>query len=86
MNTTQMLFNIALSTISAVGGWWLKTMWESLRELRTADQELSNKVGAIEVLVAGQYIKRDEFDRLSNALFKKLDRIEDKISLKADKV
>jgi hypothetical protein len=80
-----MLFNIALGVTSALGGWWMKTMWESLKELRCTDKELANKVASIEVLVAGQYVKRDELDRSLDALFKKLDRIEDKLDGKKDK-
>lgn len=85
MGQTQMLFNIALGIASALGGWWMKTMWESLKELQSTDKELASKVASIEVLVAGQYVKRDELDRSLDALFKKLDRIEDKLDGKEDK-
>lgn len=81
----QQLFNIVLGLACALGGWWMKAMWESLKELQTADKDLVNKVAAIEVLVAGQYVKRDDFDKLAEAIFRKLDRIEDKIANKADK-
>jgi hypothetical protein len=37
------------------------------------------------VLVAGQYVHRDEFHSLSKALFAKLDKIEDKLDGKADR-
>ena len=43
------------------------------------------KVNQIEVLVAGQYVKRDDFDKLANAIFAKLDKISDKIDSKADR-
>lgn len=39
----------------------------------------------IEVLVAGAYVKKDEFGASVAALFAKLDRIEDKLDGKADK-
>jgi hypothetical protein len=61
-------------------------MWQSLQELRSQDSKLAEKVGNIEVLVAGQYVKRDDMDKSMTALFMKLDRIEDKIDKKADKL
>ena len=49
------------------------------------DQILADKVQAIELLVAGEYVKRDQLERMETALFKKLDKIEDLLSKKADK-
>ena len=63
----------------------MRVMWQSLKELQAQDKELANKVSSIEVLVAGQYVKRDDMDRSMTALFAKLDRIEDKLDGKADK-
>ncbi len=81
----QTVFNIAIAISGGLGGWWLKTMWNSLRDLQKADQKLAEKVAAIEILVAGQYVRKDDLDRLSDAIFKKLDKIEDKLDGKADK-
>lgn len=80
-----MAFNIALALCGFLGGWWMKVMHESLKELRTADKELTEKVGKIEVLVAGQYVKREDFDQTARQLFHKLDKIYDKLETKADK-
>ena len=56
-----------------------------LKSLQDADERLATKVQAIEVLVAGQYIKREDFDKTVSALFTKLDRIEEKIDRKVDR-
>ena len=53
--------------------------------LQKADEELTEKVNRIEVLVAGEYVKRDEFQGALTRLFQKLDNIENKIDKKADK-
>ena len=82
---TQEIFNLAVGIAGALGGWWLKVMWETLKDLQTADKELMDKVSKIEVLVAGAYVKREEFDRALNRLFEKLDHIDSKLDSKADK-
>lgn len=81
----QMIFNIAIAIGGFLGGWWLKTMWEELKALQFADQKLVDRVSSIEVLVAGTYVTRSDLERLTDALFKKLDRIEDQLKDKADK-
>lgn len=81
----QTVINIVIGLIASIGGWWCKTMWEALRDLQKQDKELAEKVGRIEVLVAGAYVKRDEFGDTIKALFSKLDKIEDKLDSKADK-
>lgn len=83
---TQILINALLSLVAFLGGWWMRVMWASLSELRAADSHLTEKVQAIEVLVAGNYVKRDELDKLADALFKKLDRIESKVDTKMDRI
>ena len=82
---TQTLINYLVLFAGATGGWVLKILWDSIHDLREADIALTEKVGTIEILVAGSYITRDEFSKTITAMFLKLDRIEDKVSLKADK-
>lgn len=81
----QLAFNIVASVAGFLGGWWLKVMWDALKELQQADRALTEKVASIEVLVAGGYVTRDEFDRNLNAVFTKLDRIYELLSTKADR-
>lgn len=85
MIDTQMTINILLALVAFLGGWWMKAMWSSLNELRSADSRLAEKVQSIEVLVAGNYVTKNELSELTRALFHKLDRIEGKIDNKADK-
>lgn len=81
----QSLFNITVGIAGALGGWWMKAMWEALKELKETDRELASQVSDLKVLVAGDYVRREMFDRLSDAIFAKLDRIENKLDGKADK-
>ena len=65
----QVLFDIAIGVIGVLGGWILNTVWSAVKELQKADKELAEKVGEIEVLVAGRYMTRVEFkDRKSTRL------------------
>ena len=82
---TQSLINIIIAIVNFFGGWTLKIIWDALRAFQDADKDLTNKVSSIEVLVAGNYVSRDEFQKTIIAVFTKLDRIEDKIDHKADK-
>lgn len=81
----QLAFNLAVGICGFLGGWILKHLYETIHDLQIVDAQLTDKVQAIEVLVAGQYVKRDDLERNINAIFAKLDRIEAKLDLKADK-
>ena len=81
----QDLFNAAMGALLLLMGWFLRIMWDSLQGLQKQDRELAEKVGKIEVLVAGEYVKKEDFDRVIERLFDKLDHIELKIDSKADK-
>jgi hypothetical protein len=85
MDSNQQLFNLVFAVAGALGGWWMKAMWEGLKDLQKADQKLSSEVSDLKVLVAGGYVRTEQFSDLSKALFSKLDRIEDKLDGKADK-
>jgi hypothetical protein len=82
---TQIFFDVAVAVIGAMGGWILNTVWVSVKELQKADKELADKVGEIEVLVAGRYVTRDEFNSTLSQVFAKLDTIRDMIAMKADR-
>lgn len=82
---SQQLFNVIFAIAGALGGWWMKAMWESMKDLQRADRSMASEVADLKVLVAGQYVKQDTFDRTIIALFQKLDRIEEKINHKVDR-
>lgn len=81
----QVLFNIVVGVAGLLGGFVLTAVWNGLKELRDADRTLAEKVGQIEVLVAGSYVTNSRFEELAKALFHKLDRIEGKMDNKADR-
>jgi CHASE3 domain sensor protein len=81
----QVIINWLLAGFGALIGFLLNAVWQAVKDLQTADKELAGKVAEIEVLVAGAYVRKDEFTQSVNALFAKLDRIEDKLDKKVDK-
>ena len=81
----QTIVNWMLAGFGGLIGFLLNAVWQAVKDLQAADKELTKKVSEIEVLVAGAYVKKEEFSTAVTALFTKLDRIEDKIDKKADK-
>ncbi len=85
----QTLFNLIFGLASALGGGVLVVIWDELKKLRQEDKAIAERVAAIDVLVAGSYVKRDyfeaKFEALSHGLFAQLNRIEDKLDKKVDK-
>lgn len=81
----QTFFNIAITLVGALAGWVLNSLKTSIESLQKADKDLTTKVQSIEVLVAGQYVRRDDFDKISSEIFRRLDKIYDKLDDKADK-
>lgn len=81
----QNLFNIAMAVAGFLGGWVLNSLRDNIANLQKSDSELADKVQKIEVLVAGQYVTRSDFNTLTTALFTKLDKIESKLDGKVDR-
>lgn len=81
----QSFLNWVFGIVNIAIGAFLKVMWDSYKDLKRTDKELAEKVGNIEVLVAGQYVNRNEFNSVTNQIFAKLDRIIEKLNEKADK-
>lgn len=80
----QFVINGFFGVIAFFAGWVINLTLAALKELQIADKELAEKVAHIEILVTGDYIKKLEFERLSDALIGKLDKIESKLDKKAD--
>jgi hypothetical protein len=81
----QQIINVVFGLAGALGGWWLKVIWESIKDLQRTDSNLAKEVSQLNILVAGQYVKQEMFDRFQDAIFSKLDRIEEKLDKKQDK-
>ena len=74
----QTIVNWVLTAAGTILGFLLNSVWQAVKDLQLADKQLADKLATIEVLVAGEYVRKDEFDRVIQRLFEKLDHIEEK--------
>ena len=77
-NEWQTIFNWLGGIVISGLGWFAKSTW-------ARQQAQSERISALEVLVAGKYVTREDFQRTTTEMFTLLHRIEDKLDRKADK-
>ena len=81
----QTVVNLLFGLASGFFGWVVNRIWESQKMRDEFEREITHKLQQVELLIAGDYVKKDEFRDLSRAIFAKLDKIENKIDSKVDK-
>lgn len=74
----QLFFNISIGLISAILGWFGKTVWAATRDLTT-------DIATFRVEVANDYIRKDDFNRVAERIYDKLDTISDMLNKKQDR-
>jgi len=74
----QTVFNVAVPIGAAIFGWFMRQLWEANKELRA---DLTN----LRIHIPETYAPKSELEKFANALFAKLDRIEEKLDKKVDK-
>lgn len=90
------LFEIVAGVCGLFGSFILYALWGQLKEHRDVAAEqrkelqvLTTKLNSVEVLVAGQYVRRDELAQEMRRLDQKLDEnfriVFNKLDAKADK-
>jgi len=74
----QALINTIISRAAGAYGIVLKSRWDTIKSL-------DDQVGTLQVSVAGEYLKREEWKDDMRRLMEKLDSIDEKLDKKADK-
>lgn len=74
----QDLINFILSSVMAVLGWFGKTVWDAV-------QELKKDIKDIEVELPTYYVRKDELESRMDKIEVMLSKIYDKLETKADK-
>jgi hypothetical protein len=81
----QTIVNWALLSVSALIGFFGHLSWMAIRDIQKAQSRLQMRVSEVEILVAGDYLRKQEFEKFVDRVICKLDAIDDKIDRKADK-
>ncbi len=81
----QEAFNIAFAAAAFLGGWFVKTLWQEVKDGEASTKALAEKVASIELLVAGSYVTRSEYRDDLKDITDALLRIESKLDSKQDK-
>lgn len=76
----QLVINILLALVSFFGGWFVKSLKDQINDIRSDHNSTKTRLQNVELLVAGQYVTRTEFEAKVNALFMKLDKIQDGVT------
>ena len=79
--------------IQVIGGAFGTVLWLNFRDLKLKCETTAKELGNYKIHIAEQYVTQteltkaiDTFNRSIDAVFAKLDRIEDKLDGKADKL
>lgn len=81
----QVLFNIALGVAAVVIGWLWNDSRSQQKDLARKLEESVKSHNELAVSIPENYVHKNDLRDLATELFKKLDRISDKLDQKADK-
>ena len=81
----QTAFNIVLGGFSFLCGVLLTNIWKEIKQQQENEKVLIDRVSKIEILVAGNYVTKEEYTRVMDKVFSKLDLISDKLNSKVDR-
>ena len=82
---SQGIFNIAIACAGAFGGFFIRSILDSIKELKNTDHILHKRVTELASEIPATYVRRDDFIQHLNRIENTLARIEEKIDEKADK-
>ena len=74
----QILFNIGVGAIFAIGGWFFRQLWDATKELR-------KDLHSIEKALPVHYVRREEFTEIMRDIKEMFNKINDKLDGKVDK-
>ena len=81
----QTLLNVAFTGILGLVGLVYKGLVKRLEGQEETIEKLNDRIHELDKIVAGDYVKRIEFDKNIEKLFGKLDDISKQLSKKADR-
>jgi hypothetical protein len=69
------LFTALVGLITAVLGWYVRSMKDSIDALHKADQELTKEVNKLNVLVVGDYVRQSHMTEFRSEVISRLNDI-----------
>ena len=74
----QVVFNGVIGLIGSVAGWFLKTLWDAVKELKEDIRDIEREMN-------DNYVRKDDFKDTVNRIEILCNRILDKLDNKVDK-
>lgn len=81
----QDLINTLLGIGAAICGWFMRVVWQSMRDLQTADKELTANIAQLREHLPVTYVSKAEFREALREINLKLDRIYERLENKQDR-
>jgi hypothetical protein len=72
----QEYVNILMGVVSFFGGFVLKEIWSSLKGLQDVDKGLTAQLNRIEVIIASEYVRKNDLEKALDTILAKLDKVE----------
>lgn len=82
----QQVINWIFGLVCALGGYLFSLVLSSIKDVKSRQDKLSERMGAIEVLVAGAYLRRDEYERNISQLREEFNHTMTAILTKLEKI
>ena len=79
------LVSIGLLVVSTLGGWFIKSIFDSIKDLNLKDDAIARQLNELAVMLPSQYVHKDQHSRELSDIMATLRRIEDKLDAKADR-
>ena len=80
------MFEIITVIAIPLAGWLFKIVWGEVNKLRETQSILNNQIHEIKNLVAGDYVRREDLEGKIDNIFKKLEKIDDKVNAHVDRL
>jgi uncharacterized membrane protein len=85
LEVALVVFNVAVMVVSALIGWFVRSLMDRVKEMEAQNKEQLEKLADLRTELPTHYVRRDDFKELADSLFTLLRRIEDKLERKADR-
>ena len=79
------VFDYLVAIIGSLFAWVLKTFSSRMGKLESGLEKVRAENHEVALLVAGQYVTRQDMDKTLGTIFRKLDQINEKLDSKQDR-